>query len=250
MLKENTGKSLLDSGSHYGRHYERNQEINSMEDTPVSTHEIRNYNDDEIELLSHVSTYHFLKYRVEYTNESHQLTKQFYRYTHNEQSLEDESWTTCMDMLFGDCSVNTYNHEHNVDQVLQFHTFTLEGVGWDTERNPRPEDREFVVGDRIVRAEPDIHGDYVALQIHNGCDVRGGYTAPVVFYLPHGGDYLVMSPSTDVTCHECGWVASQYDGGVSRDGDWDSLRYDEDSELLFHEECGGTECEVNSFVQI
>jgi len=249
MLKENTGRHMLDSGSHYGRHFEENRKVEDMDNTPISTHSIRNYGEDEIELISHVSTYHFLKHRVDYTNESHQLTKQFYEYSH-EEALDGESWTTCMDALFGNASVNTYNHEHAVDQVLQFHAFTLEGVGYDTERDPRPEDCEFVVGDRIVRAEPDIHGDFVALQIHNGCDVRGGYTAPVVFECPHGADYMVMSPTTDISCSECGWVASQYDGGRSRDGDWSMLRYDEEADLLLHEECGGSECEVSSFVSV
>lgn len=250
MLKQDTGRHMLDSGSHYGRHFKENQEIDSMEDTPVSTHDIRNYGDeDEIELLSYVSTYHFLKYRVEYTKQSHELHKQFKDYC-NREELEGEAWTTCMDALLGNQMVNTYNGQHNVDQVLQYTSFTLKGVGYDTERSPRPEDREFVLNDRIVKAVPDIHGDFVALQIHNGCDVRGGYTAPVIFEAPHGANYIHMSPATDIICSECGWVASQHSSGRRRDGDWDNLEYKEEPELLLHTECDNAECEVKSSVAV
>ena len=47
--------------------------------------------------------------------------------------------------------VNTYNGEDALSQVLQYVYFTAD------------------------------HEEYVVLQIHGGCDVRGGYTAPKVF---------------------------------------------------------------------
>jgi hypothetical protein len=217
-----------------------------MEDTPVSTHDIRNYN-DEIELISYVSTYHFLKYRVEYDSEAHQIQEQFEDYCDNLDALEGESWLSCMEMLFGGATVNTYNHEHIVDQVLQFAGFSLEHVGYVDQRDPRPEDHEFQLGERIVQAVEDIHGDFVALQIHNGCDVRGGYTSPTVFRATHGVDYLIMSPGTDVSCTECGWVAAQRDH--HKEGAWDELEYREEPDLIFHTECG-SECTVRSMVQI
>jgi len=247
MMKKNTGRHMLDSGSAYGRNFEENQKIEDLEDVPHATHDFGMYGDD-IEILTYVSTYHFLKHRVDYDKQAHQLTKQFYEYA-NSPELEDENWLSCMKACFGGCSVNTYNQESNVDQVLQFVTFDLEYVGYADERDPRPEDREFKIGDRIVRAVEEIHGEFVALQIHNGCDVRGGYTAPVVFEAPHNADYLMMSPPTDVSCPTCGWVASQYDGGVSKDGAWDELEYHEDHDMLVHDECGHR-CEVHTATSI
>ena len=56
--------------------------------------------------------------------------------------------------LYGEGSpieVNTYNGEDLLSQVIQFTLFRIDFT------------------------------DYVALQIHGGCDVRGGYTAPRIF---------------------------------------------------------------------
>lgn len=245
MLTENTGKHMLDSGGHYGRNWEQNQD-KDFEDEPVATHDIEEW-DGDINVHSTVSTYHYLKHRVEYDKETMELTSQF-RERSQSGELENESWLQCMKACFGGNTVNTYNHEfHNTDQILQFATFTLTHVTQVSHRDPRPEDKEFRLDDKVVRAEPDIHGDYVALQIHGGCDVRGGYTAPVIFKASHGADYLMMECTTDVHCPNCGWVGSQYQ--ASRDGDWDEIRYDEDAELLFHEECD-SELTVSTAVSV
>lgn len=48
-------------------------------------------------------------------------------------------------------TVNTYNHECSLDQTIQFTSFTVD------------------------------YQEYVVLQVHGGCDVRGGYTNPKLF---------------------------------------------------------------------
>ena len=50
---------------------------------------------------------------------------------------------------------NTYNGENCLDKTLQWNTFAIHNG--------------------------DVEGHYMILQIHNGCDVRGGYSTPHVF---------------------------------------------------------------------
>lgn len=56
-------------------------------------------------------------------------------------------------------TVNSYNEENLLDQVILFTYFEL----------------------RTGLGRGGNHGSYVVLQIHGGCDVRGGYTRPRVF---------------------------------------------------------------------
>jgi len=60
---------------------------------------------------------------------------------------------------------NTYNHESSVDQTLQYLYMTVEDV-------PERWTEEHDLFDTTL----------VLLQIHNGADVRGGYTSPRAFY--------------------------------------------------------------------
>jgi hypothetical protein len=238
LLKEDTGRHLLDSGDHYGRNHEENQGVD-LEAQDVSTHDVHEY-DGELEIIPSVSTYHFLKHRVEYGNEVHELNKQFLEFANQ----CDGSWLSVMEKAFGGCSVNTYNHEfHATDQILQFVAFDLEGVAYDTERDPEP--NEFVIGDRIMRAKENIHGEFVALQIHGGCDVRGGYTAPVVFRARESAARLLDDGRTYVDCDVCGHVAETYE--TVKDGDWDQLELEGDH--VVHRECGGSRCTLHTPVE-
>jgi hypothetical protein len=70
-----------------------------------------------------------------------------------------------------------------LDQTLQYVTFQLNNVG------------------------------YVALQIHGGADVRGGYTAPRVFEADR--ESLVFdSQSTQLKCQNCKLSLNFYAGSV------------------------------------
>lgn len=76
--------------------------------------------------------------------------------------------------------VNTYNHQNNLSQTLQFYFWT-------------EEDPETLQGDTT----------YVALQIHGGADVRGGYTAPVIFEVPDEGVAILDYARGNISCSEC-----------------------------------------------
>ena len=70
-VPENTGRHFLDSGSAYGRHWERNHGID-FESQPSGSLEFCNRN-GETEILATLNVFHFLKERLEYNPELDQI---------------------------------------------------------------------------------------------------------------------------------------------------------------------------------
>jgi hypothetical protein len=158
MLRENTGSHFLDSGSAYGRHHERNKARN-FKSEPQATADFK-YG---VEVT--VNLYHWLADRLTFAPN---LDRKFQRFCAREEN-KNESYFTLVQTwlaslgekhgerptgLYGEGSpmtVNTYNGEDLLSQTIQYTYFTLD------------------------------HTSYVLLQIHGGCDVRGGYTTPRVF---------------------------------------------------------------------
>jgi hypothetical protein len=84
-----------------------------------------------------------------------------------------------------DDSRNTYNGEDALDRTLQYVMFTVTnpvewGDGW------RAMDNHSTLGPDIDKPKPEFlpDGTYVALQVHGGADVRGGYTDAHLFTVP------------------------------------------------------------------
>jgi len=161
MLTENTGSHFLDSGGAYGRNWQHNQG-RAFKAEPECTLEAK-YGIN----VTH-NVYHWLQEKLEYNPN---IQRQFTRFA-NSDEMSGESWFGCvaayMDKLedkagregldFGGIygegrpvTVNTYNHQSLLSQTIQF-------TYWE-----------------------DSNGEHVFLQIHGGCDVRGGYTKPVAF---------------------------------------------------------------------
>lgn len=177
MLKENTGQHFLDSGGAYGRNYERNQLI-TFENTPRVYLEITKYG---IEYTR--SLYWFLSDNLEY---SPKLTNSFNSFAAKKCDKYD-SWYECLNKWFdwkiktgfivktgihgeGNTPVkaddimceNIYNGENNLSQIFQYWLF-----------------------------QDDYNTDYIALMVHGGCDVRGGYTSPKFFELRKDSFFMV-----------------------------------------------------------
>jgi len=162
MLTENTGAHILDSGGAYGRNWQKNRKIKNWNKTPRVNVTI--WNDGEVEVS--INIYHYLKEYLEYNEKAKMLTKWLYRYSEKPE-LENKPWLHCMhvfaDMLkdlFGYTrgpGFNSYNWENVLSQVIQ-------GI--------------IIEPPRQFSFEQET---YVILQIHGGCDVRGGYTAPKIF---------------------------------------------------------------------
>lgn len=168
MLTTNTGVHMLDSGGAYGRNWERNQGVD-FEASPAATLEFWD-RDGSPDIIGTFSVYHWLADRLEYDAK---LDRRFHRWA-TRPSRADDPWLASAEEFvehlandtddFGDhatvaglygedkpFTVNTYNGEDMLSQTIQYVYFTMNGDA------------------------------YVLLQIHGGCDVRGGYTRPYAF---------------------------------------------------------------------
>lgn len=162
MLTENTGRALCDSGDAYGRHWERNQN-KTIEDFEAMPQVNFRATDD-----FSVSTYHYLTKQAGL--ELNELCEEY-----NSLKIDPENgyadceaygvteeglaWLNAHGVTFGG-TFNTYNGDWLGDQTLQG---TYVRFGGSTDQ-------------------------YLLLQVHGGCDVRGGYTDAKLFYLPD--DYM------------------------------------------------------------
>jgi hypothetical protein len=186
MLTENTGAHPLDSGYIYGRHWEENRRVGDFRKLPVVE-----VDEDSVT----INVFHYLRAFLERDELSKELERRLYEYADLPEN-ERTPWLGVMEGFVEDIlaeegwedlgSFNTYNWENLLSQVLQ-------GI--------------------IV--EHDDYGRYVILQIHNGCDVRGGYTQPRIFRLleDDDGDFLFFMDEYAAWC-KC---TRAYSNG----GDWD-----------------------------
>lgn len=153
MLIENTGTHPLDSGGAYGRAWERNQG-KTIEDFEAEPEESYTYDRDGKYLDRRVSVFHYLSqletdWICDYFNE---LPCQDWG-VEGLFGVSDLQW----DWLNSKCEVkvvsefNTYNGDSDLSQVLQGCWLTINDE------------------------------QYLLLQIHGGCDVRGGYTDGKLF---------------------------------------------------------------------
>ena len=163
MLTENTGCHMLDSGGAYGRNWQRNEKktLQDFENEPAATLEIDTKEDGTMwGCYPTVNVFHKLtsglleldtlcnEYNVLDCND---WNGEFYG-TSQDQCfwLEDHCFVTHSESPE---EFNTYNWDNNFTQVLQGQFLEHEPTG-DT---------------------------YLLLQIHGGCDVRGGYTDAKLF---------------------------------------------------------------------
>lgn len=162
MLTENTGRHMLDSGGESGRAWQRNQAL-TLEDfrnAPRVTLDAK-WGDVTVSLFHHLTEK--LTYSEEWTAALNEYAETY-----------DGSWLEVMETFPTELGFkrlyteNSYNHESLLSQVIQYTVFST--------------GRELLV----------------ALQIHGGADVRGGYTAPRVFSIVD--EYDLVSEEASVYC--------------------------------------------------
>lgn len=185
LLTENTGRHLLDSGDAYGRNWQRNQGRDFQAEPPVTV-------DFKYGIEVTLNVYHFLNDRLSLASDLDADFQAFAEGSDCERfglaavdawleklaSDAEENGTEPPAGLYGEgkpFTVNTYNGESLLSQVIQYTYFTL--------------------GDDA----------YVALQIHGGCDVRGGYTAPRIFSIDgaHDETSIFDNARASIGCDSC-----------------------------------------------
>lgn len=157
MLQEYTGAAMCDSGGAYGRHWERNQGRKFYKEPAVTVEFTKRNGTLDINVTANL--YHWLLERLEYDEPMDAEFQQFANMGDN----TDKHWTQLMEEFaegkgatgpYGDggpLMFNSYDGECLLSQTIQFLYFEADQTA------------------------------YVLLQIHNGADVRGGYTTPRVF---------------------------------------------------------------------
>lgn len=172
MMLENTGIHLCDSGFDEGRHWQKNRKNGIMKGPQPVDYTLYNKS-KEIEIEPYIPVYDFLCKNLIHNDKCLELE------TFMENEVEDlwccwdyqdwvkENFDTKWDLI------NTYNGNCVLSQTLQFQIFNYE------------------------------FDDYNVLQIHNGADIRGGYTKPRIFKVEYLEDFLMGITYADISC-ECG----------------------------------------------
>ena len=203
MMQENTGRHMLDSGGYGGRRWEQLAGVN-MDNLPQS--EFGQYGYTQ-------SMYHYL---VDSLTLNRDLTALYHEYDGADEQSDVSYFVTIVqwleDVMGYDYKevINTYNFENTIDGVFQ---------AWWFE---------------------DANGDeHIALQTHNGADVRGGYSKPFIFDFKNGDYYEFLSglQNANVYCDSCSnrWWTDYGNG-------WESDETDYKPDTLWNTETGFYTC--------
>lgn len=205
QMQENTGRHMLDSGDAYGRGFERKAGIPAEAFAAAPAVRV----DENMGVTLDVT--HWLADRVEIHAEGNAFFHEWVEADDADLDRWDKRpWLVSMErfaawVLTGDpegedrygensWSYNTYNGESLLSETLQWVAFRVPD-DWHEAHEGEPghwsddtDDAEW-----IEATEPPaglVPGEwYLLLQTHNGCDVRGGYSAPVLYAITGGEGY-------------------------------------------------------------
>ena len=213
MLTENTGINFLDSGGGNGRHWQRNQikTIKDFQDEPEASLSFDVYFDrkqneplknnfkniNRIDLIPTVSVFHKLSKVLDECK----ICKDF-------NALKVNNWD----------SDNYYGVSKEGENFLKSYGFTTpDNPDWNT-YNWDNCFSQVVQGTNLIS---DNNENYVLIQIHQGADVRGGYTDAKLFIISDGMDcdyynvydhrcmFSVIDPAIDVLTKDMFKVAHE-----------------------------------------
>lgn len=192
MLTENTGVHFLDSGGDDNRRWQRNQGVD-FDSQPKYRAEFSICPiDGTLQVDTSVNLYHWMNDNLHYDAD---LQARFDAWV--EERNKYTPWLVLMEEFAEEFSrgkpvtVNTYNEQSDLSQVVQYVEF-------------------------CDRSQHET--SHVLLQVHGGCDVRGGYTAPKCFRVR--GDYYELVRSWVIDTVEAGEISWHWsDPGLWGDPD-------------------------------
>ena len=160
MLITNTGCHPLDSGGANGRHWQHNQQ-RSIDDFRAEPEATLSLADDWFDI--NISVFHYLNKMIEQDS----LCKEY-------NGLDCDDWDG-----------GYYGVSSMQSEWLDFQGFEADGDGFNT-YNWDNQFSQVMQGQKLK-----LNGDtYYLLQLHNGADVRGGYTDAKLFKASH--DYFLL----------------------------------------------------------
>ena len=172
MLQESTGTNILDSGGSYGRHWQRNRMITDFRKLKPLAVDVSSWKYSSGKKVRDVSSwkisfslniFHYLTSFLNLDEKTELWNKEFSEFCELPDN-QDLGYPQLME-AFGDLLVergdieskgygfSSYNGDSMLSQVIQ---------------------GQYLGGE---------YPDYLILQIHQGCDVRGGYTKPRIFHV-------------------------------------------------------------------
>lgn len=162
MLTESTGKHFLDSGMKSNRYWQDNQS-KTIEDFRKDNKIVEWYiYNNKLQVDITYPLFKFMSKNLIYNREQTQELKKYEK--------EDQSYVE--DIM--DYVQNTFGINEEQFNKKFFNTYNME---------------EVKLSQCIQFFFVEEH-NYVVIQIHNGCDIRGGYTKPIVFDTDHYEDFF------------------------------------------------------------
>lgn len=164
MLIENTGKHMLDSGSAYGRNWQRNKS-KTIEDFNNEPEQQITYDSRYQGFERLVSVFHYLS-----ELDIDHICEQF-----NELNRDATNW----DSIFYGVSLEASEYLDSLkNQDIEIDELPY-GDHWSTFNTYNGDsDLSQVLQGSWIKIDDEM---YLILQIHGGCDVRGGYTNARLF---------------------------------------------------------------------
>jgi hypothetical protein len=201
---------MLDSGGAYGRNWERNRKRKFGKENPCIVEINSEYNEVNITF----NVYHYLKTYLELNQATALLNHKFHKFCNlpaNENKYYPELMKEFAEAIGTEVyTTNTYNYDNIISQTLQYTTFQYN-------------EEQFIL-----------------LQVHNGCDVRGGYTKPYIFHIDELDYFIMAQHDIQSGCanghiwssDDCGyhWY---FDGSTAKsEYDWSTVNFTDDNKLL------------------
>jgi hypothetical protein len=182
LLTTSTGRAICDSGDAYGRNWEKNQNktIEDFENAPPVTLEVSRWEyEGKVSYDANVTIdlFHHLVRILEtdsICDEFNALPVEDWDSEFMGVSQAGEDWLTGQGLIFKSDPFNTYNWSANFSQVTQ--------------------------GQHLASEDGEL---YLLLQIHQGCDVRGGYTDAKLFK---------VEAESAISDENCGFYVQSEDG--------------------------------------
>jgi len=156
MLCEDTGAHMLDSGGSGGRHWQWNRSRDFPAEDAISV-TVDSFGDVSV----YLNLYHFMRTHLNLTKESEQLNRALHKFA-NYPKRKHEAWEDVLEAFFRHRGLTVTNHGLTDPDTLLDQPFAY----WEFEHD-------------------DV--DMVVIQVHGGCDLRGGYGSPQIFMI---GDYF------------------------------------------------------------
>lgn len=200
MLKEDTGTSPVDSGALYGRHWERNKDVD-FENTPEVEIDASTLDEGD-EIPVRINIYHMFVKNLGLDPLSRKFNQKFNKMGNwgRQPGLSDEA----VKWLENSLSIN------------------FDKVYWYSSQNSNA---SFSQAFEYV-----VLGDYLLLRVHNGADLRMGWTNAKLFYLNDWVDEGVLGVVTYPNGDEIR-VDTYWDGYTLTDETGKNILYQKDMEF-------------------